>query len=455
MSPGPDRTDGDGEPRSVDVPSVTDGVRRARWSGLVRLALARFRGQLTGATPGRSVAIVLAVSLTIALLLVVTGLALALVDDGTASQHDATVQIEPDDERTFASIDAVERPRLANASAQSSSIRSEPGVEYATPVLSETVAATGSLPEQTEGTVDVTEIEYHRILAVGIEPDERAETVAGLPVDELAPSGDSGGNDTDGATDEGDSSEPMDGDPTGIVLSESAADRLDVAAGDDVYVSRDGDLLALSVLAVEPGDGTGETPVALVRLDALQLFAGADEHDLADRVLVWGDEDDAVAASEAAYPDASVRTTGSTHPRALFGDGLALATSLIALVVGVVICGLFVATTAGMAVAEDRRQIATLVAVGVPVRSCLLVVTIATLATVLVGALVGLALGTAAIFAADGLAAIGLTTESSLVAFHPLVLPYGLVVALFAGVLAISYPLAITARTDVLSEVNR
>ncbi|WP_290819326.1 ABC transporter permease [Halovivax sp.] len=398
------------------------------------MAGARLRGQATGIAPGRSLAIVWAVALTVGLLLIVTGMALALADEGTASQHDADVAIEPGDGSTFASVDGVESSRLANASERAAAIESADGVDHAAPVFVDTVAmragANGSILDA-DGPPD----DRAQVLAVGTEPPDGGGVVAGVPTDRL---------------ESGDDARPGD-----VVLSEAAAEQLGVEEGDEVTVLTATEPRTLSVAAVESGpDGT---PVALVHLEEARAMAGpgAEADALADRMLIWGEEEEeAVAASEAAYPAASIESAGSTDPRALFDDGLALATSLVAMVVGVTVCALFVATTAGMAVAEDRRTLAVLAAVGFSRRSRLAVVAVATLATVVLGALVGVAVGAAGILAVD--AVVSATVASgSVAAFHPLFVPYAVAVALLAGLLAVPYPLAIAAGTDVLSEVGR
>lgn len=397
----------------------------ARASGLIRLAVARIRGQVAGVAPGKSVAIVLAVALTLAILVVVSGLTLALVDGGLATHHDATVRVEPKAGSTHSSVDGVERPRLANATARTAEIRSTDGVDHATAVLVETV------PVRTDGESATEPASYTRVLAVGVNPDAGSGVVAGLPIDAL----------------EAD-------DDRGIVLSKTAADRLGVDAGETVFVARGTEQYPLTVIAIEPTTGNGDAPVALVDREALLSYAGATDDSLADRVLVWGDRSAAVDAAAAAYPEGSVETGGSAHPSELVEDGLALATSVVATVVAVVVCALFIATTAGMAVAEDRPRLAILAAIGFTSQSRLAVVATTILATVVAGSILGLALGFVGLYAVDAVARVTVGAES-IVAVHPLLVPYTVGVALVAGLLAIPYPLAVAARTDVVASVKR
>ncbi|AGB16980.1 ABC-type transport system, involved in lipoprotein release, permease component [Halovivax ruber XH-70] len=443
--PGPnDRT----RPRTHGDP---DGRRRSRTSGLIRIALARFRGQLTGVQSGKSTAIVVAVALTLALLVVVTGLALALVDGGGTSQTDADVSIEPADGGSLSSVNGIESPRLANATAHTAELRAADGVDRATPVLVEPVA----VRSETASTADPSA--YTRLLAIGVDPAVDAGSVAGLPLDALG-DGDDGADDADGRRSEsGAENESAAGTlgarSAGLVLSETAANRLDVTVGEAVVVTSGTETYQLPVTAVEPTTGDDEAPVALVDRDALMTFAGSADASLADRILLWGDEGAAERAAADAYPAAAVEPTDSIHPAALFENDLALATSLVATIVALVVCALFIATTAGMAVAEDRPQLAILSAIGFSGASRLAIVTTAILTTVIGGSVLGVVLGIGVGYGVNALAGV-LFATGSVVVFHPLVVPYTVVVAVVAGLLALPYPLSIAARTDVLAAVD-
>ena len=380
-----------------------------------------------------------AVALTIALLLVVTGVALALADGGITTETDADVRITPEESAGVLAVDGVEGPRLGEANERAASIRDEDGVDHASPVLIEPVKLEGE-----NGDV-------HTVLLVGVVPDDESRVVAGLPTDELA-AGDphyAGGS--------------YDGPPTNeIVLSSTTAATLSASEGDELAVS--GSVAGVDDEAVRPttsvtavedaGDRTGDAPVALVHLSELQSLSGASEGELADQVLVWGEAEAATAASEEAYPYAAVGLGGDRDPSALFEDGLALSTSVLALVIGVAICGAFVATSTGMAVNDDRRTLATLEAIGYSTGDRLAIVAVSTLVTTLSGAVVGLGLGVA------GIALLNAVAQASfapgiVAAFHPIFVPYAVVVALVSALLATPYPLAVAARTTVLEEVGR
>lgn len=416
-----------------------DGTRRTRWNALVGFSLRRLWRRATRTRSGRIAATVTAVALTIALLVVLTGVALALADGGVVTEDDATVEIVPEDSGSVSAVDGVEGPRLGETNERAAAIRAEDGVDHASPVLVEP-----SRLESSDG-------EPRTVLLVGVVPDDEPRTVAGLSADALEPG--------DPHYDDGSYAGPP---REEIVLSEAAAERLGASTGDELAVAGAGSTLptdenpTVTVTAVEPagtGDETTDAPVALVHLSELQTVSGASDGQLADRVLVWGDADAAETAAAEAYPDASVESADSVDLDALFDDGLALATGVLALVASVAICAAFVATTMGMTVDEDRRTLAVLESVGFPASSRLAVVALSTLATTVVGALLGVALGVAGIHAVNTIAEATIA-PGSVAVVHPMVVPYAIAVALAAGLIAVPYPLAVASRTSVLEEVG-
>ena len=423
---------------TMDDNGDPEGMRRTRWSGLVRVSIARLYRRTMATRSGRLLATICVVAMTIAVLVVVTGIALGLADGGVVDDDDADVRIGPEERTSLSSVDGVESPRLGAANERAERIGAADGVDHASPTLIEPVAlepADGGEPE--------------RVLLVGVVPDGESRTVAGLPTADLEP-GDP--HYADGS---------YDGPPRGeIVLSAAASDRLEASAGDDLGVANAGEATdepvpTATVIAVEEaGDGDDDTPVALVHLSELQTVAGADDGQLADRMLVWGDGDAGAAAASEAYPDATVESIDRTDPSSLFDDDLAFATSLLAMLVGVAISASFVATTAGMAVEEDRRTLAVLESVGFPTYSRLVVVAVSTLLTTLCGALLGVVLGVGGIYAVNA-AATATVAPGAVAQVHPIFVPYAVGVALVSGLVATPYPLVVAARTSVLEEVGR
>ncbi|MFC4438645.1 MULTISPECIES: FtsX-like permease family protein [Natrialbaceae] len=419
--------------RDPKTDDSTFGNRFTRWRGLLTVALASVRTRAKTSAKGQTLATICIVALTVANLLLVTGIALALADDPV--DHDADLRVVPGDGDIHSSVTGVEGSRLGESHDRAATIAERDGVTHATPVLAEPLRVANPDSDRSE-----------YILVVGIVPGSESTSVAGLPTDALEP-GDP--HHADGT---------YDGSPTGeIVLSTAAADSLEADADDSLTLeSEAGDLeTQYTVTAVEDAErGETESPVALVHLSELQSLTGADEGGLADRVLVWGEDDAAQAGAAAAYPNAAAETDGTADIRALFGDRLALATSALALVVALSICSLLVATTAGLAVEADRQTLATLAAVGFPTGSRLVVVAVTTLTTAGLGALLGLVLGVAGI-AATNAAATATVAPEAVATVHPLFVPYAFGVALLSTLVALPYPLALAARTDILAEVSR
>ncbi|RQG97019.1 ABC transporter permease [Natrarchaeobius chitinivorans] len=412
-----------------------DANRRSRWRGLTGLSLVRVWNRATRTGPRRTVATVGAVALTIALLVIVTGVALALAG-GVTSDTDADVRIAPEESSTLASIDGVEEPRFGDSSHRAAEIRSQEGVEHASPVLVEL----GRL-ETADGS------DQHSVLLVGVVPDDERRTVAGLPTDGLEPGDPHYANGS------------YDGPPTGdIVLSSAAARQLEANEGDELevpaaHLEGGSPHLSRTVTAVDDGPDSS-VPIALVHLSELQTFTGSGDGELADEILVWGEEEAAHSAATDAYPHGSVDSAGGDDPSAVFDDGLAFATGLLALIVGVTICASFVATTAGMTVNEDRRTLAILESVGVPTRGRLAIVAVSTLATTVCGALIGAALGLVGIRLVNAVSGAAVAVDG-VAASHPLLVPYAVAVALVAALIAVPYPLAVAARTSALEEVGQ
>lgn len=415
--------------------TVGDSSILERWRSLCRFALARAASRVRTA-PRQTAALVGVVALTIALLVIVTGIGVALAEDPSA-EGDADLRVTPADGGTLSAVVDVEGPRLGTVHDRTAPIDARDDVDYATPVLVEVVQIRGPASDE-----PVT------VVAFGIVPNDPAPTVAGVPTDALEP-GDP--HYADGSYDG-----PRTGD---VVLSEAAADQLG-AAEDDPLTVRSPQTGAISqahdVTAVEDPqleDVPADHPVVVFRLSELQALSGADDGGLADQVLVATDSSAAEGALEEAYPNATVESTDD-EAASVRDDDLALATSLVAFVVGLSICSLFVATAGALSVERDRRTLAVLAAVGFSGRARLGVVGLTTMAFVLAGGVLGLVVGIAGI-AITNAVATATVAPGAIATVRPAFVPYGLGVALVAGLLALPYPLALASRTDPIDELGR
>ncbi|MXV61826.1 ABC transporter permease [Natronorubrum sp. JWXQ-INN-674] len=377
------------------------------------------------------------VAVTIALLVIVTGLSVALADDTT--EDEADIRVVPEDGGTLSPVVEIEGPRLSDAHERTATIDDREDVDYAVPVLMEVVQA---------GTPDSDD--PVNVLAVGIVPSEGSPPVGGVSTDALEP-GDP--HYADGS---------YDGPETGdAVLSSGAAAQLEAEETDQLFLMspRTG---ALSqpheVTAIDDGADTAslssELPVVVVRLSELQTLTGAAEEDLADQVLVGTESSAAEAAVEETYPNATVESDGDAGLAALQDDDLALATSAIALVVGIGICTLFITTASALVVERERQTLAVLASVGFPTRSRLAIVAIMTLGLTIAGGLIGIAVGYGGIALTNYLA-METVTSSAIATTHPAFIPYALGVAIGAGLFAMPYPLYLAARTDAIAELRR
>ncbi|QSW98242.1 ABC transporter permease [Haloterrigena alkaliphila] len=414
----------------------TERTARDRWVAIVRFAGGRIATQARQ-TPRRTAVTVGLVAITIAVLVIVTGIGVALADE-TTSKDEADLRVVPHEGGTLSPVVGVEGPRLGDVHDRTATIDDREDVDYAMPVLVEVIEI------RTRGSDDST-----TVLAIGVVPREGSPPVGGVSTSVLEP-GDphyADGN--------------YDGQRTGdVVLSSGAAEQLEASETDPLLVRspRTGAVSqAHEVTAIEDAESggvTSELPVVVLRLSELQSLTGADEEDLADQVLVGTESADAKAALEETYPNATIESGADGGMTALRDDTLALATSAVALVVGIGICALFVTTASALLVERERRTLAVLAAVGFAGRSRLAVIAVMTLALTLAGGAVGIALGYAGVALANYVA-MTTVTSSPIATTDPLFVPYALGVSVVAGLLALPYPLYLTTKTDVVAELGQ
>ncbi|ELY61138.1 hypothetical protein C493_03430, partial [Natronolimnohabitans innermongolicus JCM 12255] len=146
--------------------------RLARWAALCGFAAKRLLTRARTA-PRQTAALVSIVALTVALLLVVTGIGVALADDPSGTT-DADFRVAPAEGGSLSSVVEVEGPRLDDVHDRTADVRQHDDVEYATPVLAEPVEM-----RTTDGDDTVV------VLALGVVADDPAPTVAGISTDAL------------------------------------------------------------------------------------------------------------------------------------------------------------------------------------------------------------------------------------------------------------------------------
>jgi putative ABC transport system permease protein len=428
-------SDGDadrGEPSPGPAGPAAGGSRRARWLGVVGLAVRRSLSSAGRGGSRQTALTVLGVAVAVATTLVVASVALALVSGPAVAGTDAAYWIVPGGSASSA-VTAVEGQRLGQAHPTAERIEGFDGVERATPVL-----------------YTLTRIEAEEdapyVLVVGVVAHE-GTTVAGLPADPLTPGDPFYANGS------------YEGAWTGeAVLSTSAAQVLNVSEGDPIglgggRVAAAGGVRVTRV--VEPtSSGVGQLPVALVHLAELQWVTGAAETDSADQILVRATPGaDVRERLEGVYPNSEVLTQGGLIRQRAMDSRLPVAVSVAGLIVGVVVGALVVATALGFELLADAPERAVMAAVGISGRSRLLLVAAQGLTVTLAGGLAGIVLWLAGAGLAN-LVSTRLYGGGIVARLHPAIGAYGVGVALLVAMLAVPYLLVLGGRTNVLERLE-
>jgi len=456
----PDATAGDdpgtGPSTSAD-PALGPSARsrRARWFGLTEFGLRRVLGRAAAGGSSRVLLSVAGVAIAVALMTTVTGVSLGLASQSAVQSEGVDYWVVPEQ----ASLDTIAvdvgGPKLGEVHPVADRLTADPRVRSATPVLVQVVPVRN---------VDAGTREY--VVLVGVIPgngsaDARgadgpgasgtddATTVAGLPTAALAP-GDP--YYADGG---------YDGAWTGeAVVSEATAELLNASEGSTLAIEGTdaGANRTFSVTSVARGGletGVGAAPVALVHLAELQAVTGATAGDQADQILVRTNAAGVRSEIEGLYPGTSVvtRTGLATSGRQVSLSSLPFAMAVAAFVVSVVVGALFVATLLGLEVTAERETLAALAAVGYSERSRAALVFLEVVLLSVVGGVVGGVVGFGAIQLVNA-AAAQLIGVGDVALFRPVLLAYGLAVALVIGVVASPYPVVLSRRTDVSSVLD-
>ncbi|ELY71991.1 hypothetical protein C488_15752 [Natrinema pellirubrum DSM 15624] len=357
----------------------------------------------------------------IALLVTVTGLGIGLATGTTVYDDDVDYWIVPDTDSPESPLVATDNPQFSSVHETSDRIRGQDGVESVTPVLSQVLQV-----ETSEST------EY--VLVVGIINTPTVDRVTGLDSDLLTPNDpyyDNGG---------------YSGEWTGeVIMSEGAADVLEVSSGDSVTVAGNE---SFTVTAIdEQSQSVGNVPTALVQLSELQTVTGAATYDQADQFVVSTNSPAVQNDLAQIYPQSSVQSRGEMTASMTVDSELSLALSLTAFIVSLSIGTLFVVTTTGLEIAADRQQLAVLSAMGVSVRSQLQLVGVQTIIMTGVGGVIGAIGGLAGIRVVNAIAVRTVTTGPIAVS-HPLFIGYGVIAALLVGLLSLPLLLVVARRVS-------
>ncbi|WP_248516911.1 ABC transporter permease [Salinarchaeum laminariae] len=402
---------------------IRDRLRRL--VGLAGLGVRRVVGRSTGPGGRRTIAGVVGTAVAVALLVSVTGVGVALAADATVLGSDVDYWIVPESGESSVLV-ASDTPELG--SVHDATARIDDGADYATPVLTRPIRMEAGNAQ-----------EY--VLVVGVIGAPDASNVAGASPQALTPGDPHYAN--------GSYDGPWTGD---LVATEGAARVLDVDENDAVTPT--GSNRSFTVVNVDRSSGspTVDLPIVLVHLSELQVLVGADEHDSANQFLVATNDRGVRSELAGLYDGATVETRSSLLAQETVDEGLPLALAIAGLLAALIVGVLFVSVTIGLEVLDQGPELSTMQAMGIGRRSRLLVIGVQTLATAAVGGLLGVALGWLVVFGIDrGIAsAVGIPGAAM---FHPLLIPYGIGIALVVGLLALPPVLWLVERASSGSRV--
>lgn len=417
---------------------MAEGSRRARWRGLAGLAGRRVVARITQTERQQTRLTVMGIAVAVGLLLVVTSVGLGMLAQSTVGSADTDYWIVPEGAASSAVTD-VNRQQLGRVHPATERIARRDGVTYATPVLMTLVRANAS------GTADTS-----YLIVLGVLPSRNQETLVGLPTTRL----------TDGDPHYANGS--YDGPWTGdAVLSTGAADTLGVSRGGSFRIAagrRGATAPRRSFTAVAVREthaaGIGQFPVAIVHLSELQALTGAARTDSADQILVAATDATVRPHLEGVYPGADVVTRRGLLVKQSRHSKLPVAISLSAFAVAVVVGTLFVCTTMGMEIAAGSHQRAVLAALGFAPTSRAVVVALQALVVALLGGGAGVGLAVLGVLVTNSLVTTFLS-DVPIATFRPLLVVYGLGVALLIGLLSLPYLVAVSLRRTTMEAITR
>lgn len=412
--------------------------KRAVWfrrrAGHVSLAFRRIIGRFRIA-PQRVLLTVLGVAIAVGLMVTVTGVSLGLASQSVVQSDGVDFWLVPEESTVSSIAISTDSLQLGDVHDVSARIEADDRVTYSTPVLLEL------LPVRDEATGD-----RKYVLAVGIvaPPDGRpfngVSTVALTPGDPHYANG------------------QYDGPWTGQVVANDGTARLaNLSTGSTMAVDSGESNRSFTVANVSQGgfsNAAGTVPVVVVHLSELQELTGETAGDQADQILVSTTDPAVESSLEGVYPQTTVVKRDGLSAQEVSTSNLPLAVALSAFVSAVVVGVLFVTTLMGLEVSADRRQLATLAAIGYSNRARSTLVAVETVVVTVIGGVVGLGVGVLGIIGANHLGTVtfGVGTVAVL---DPRLAVYALAVTVIIGILGAAYPVLLSRRTDALEVLAR
>jgi putative ABC transport system permease protein len=394
--------------------------RFRRWVGLFSIGIRRTISRATHTARQRTIFSILGVTIAIALLVVVTSIGVGLATGTTVYDDDIDYWIVPDGDGGNSPLIATDGVQFGSVHETNDRIMAIDGVTASTPVFSTVLRVESETSD-----------EY--VFVVGVIKTPGIDRVAGVETAGLT------------AGDPYYAQGRYDGERTGdIVLSDGAAELLDASEGSDVRINGEASFTVRDVSQTQAG-AVGDVPTALVHLSELQVITGGSRSDQANQFVVKTNSPGVDEALTEVYPESSVYSRGQMLASETTGSDLPLALALTAFVTSVAIGILFVVTTMGLEIVADRRQLATMSAIGLSTRSQLGIVGVQTVATTGIGGVFGGLLGLGVIRLTNEIAVRTITTEP-IALFHPGFVGYGIAVAVLIGVSSLGYLLFLTRR---------
>lgn len=400
--------------------------RFGRVPSLIGVGIQRTLGQFRHGNRSRLLLSVGGVALAIGLMVVVTSTSIGLATQTSIYSSNVDYWIVPEQGSVSTMAVSVGGPQFGDVHATSTSLQELEEVEYASPVSMRVVrmeTMSGDHPEY--------------VLVVGVLGHDGL-SVAGLPAGALTPGDPYYANGS------------YDGPWTGDLVASSAAvsvlNASDGATLRPLGAPTNRSFTVRQVTDASLETGAGELPVVLIHLSELQHLEQSPPRDTADQFLVHTNDPGVRATLVGVYPESTVVERSGVSTQSVVSSELPLAIALTAFLVALLLGTLFVATALGLEVTADRPQLATLTALGFSSRSVGALIATQTLTITIVGGCLGVLLGGLGILLVNAVATITLGAQTIAVP-HPVLIPYGVVVAIGIGLLATPYLTWLAHRT--------